>query len=592
MTRYRPQSSDTYPATRLPSRLSGLVGFALTTLATAGLAAPPDAGSLLREEMRRDQPMAPAMPPTPEAMADTPSKVEPVAKPVATVMVMGFRLKGLTSFSEAEAQGLLQPYIGQTMTVDAMHRAAEKLEKWLRSQGLFAARAYIPPQELKDGIIEIQVIEGQVEDIDVKRTPQTRLPESLFRQTMAESLPPGSALNQDKLERGLLLMNDLPATSARAVLAPGKSLGASRIVIEAAQGPVVSGGVEMDNTGNRFTGDLRTGAAISLNDPYGFGDQWSFRASTSRGSHFARAGYSVPLGSDGWKIGATAIESRYRLCCDSAVTVLNSSGQASALSGFITYPVIRTRLKNLSVSANVANRKFINRSAGATTSDKKSASQGMVVAGDWSDMVGLLGQGAYSTYSLQWTRGKINLDGWTADKTQDAVTAQSGGNFNKWNGQLTHLLRVTGSAAVYMGLTGQVAGKNLDSSEKFSLGGAQGVRAYPSGEGSGDEGWLMNLEWRQELAREWRMVAFADVGQVTLHRNPWANWNAATPGLENRYTLSGGGASLVWVPTPNSQVSATIASRMGNNPARDTTGRDSDNRPARVQLWLQGNAAF
>lgn len=581
-----------YLGTPLPSRLSGLVGLALATIATSGLAAPPDAGSLLREEMRRDQPMAPAMPPTPEAMADTPSKVEPVAKPVATVMVMGFRLKGLTSFSEVEAQGLLQPYIGQTMTVDAMHRAAEKLEKWLRSQGLFAARAYIPPQELKDGIIEIQVIEGQVEGIDVKKTPQTRLPESTLRQAMDRSLPPGSALNQDKLERGLLLMNDLPATSARAVLAPGKSLGASRIVIEAAQGPVVSGGVEMDNTGNRFTGDLRTGAAISLNDPYGFGDQWNFRASTSRGSDFARAGYSVPLGSDGWKVGATVIESRYRLCCDSAVTVLNSSGQASAMSGFITYPVIRTRLKNLSVSASVANRKFINRSAGATTSDKKSASQGMVVAGDWSDMVGLLGQGAYSTYSLQWTQGRINLDGWATDKAQDAATAQSGGNFSKWNGQLTHLLRVSNSAAFYLGLTGQVAGKNLDSSEKFSLGGAQGVRAYPSGEGSGDEGWLMNLEWRQELAREWRMVAFADVGQVTLHRNLWANWNALTPGLENRYLLSGGGASLVWVPTPNSQVSATIASRIGNNPARDATGRDSDNRPARVQLWLQGNAAF
>jgi hemolysin activation/secretion protein len=137
-----------------------------------------------------------------------------------------------------------------------------------------------------------------------------------------------------------------------------------------------------------------------------------------------------------------------------------------------------------------------------------------------------------------------------------------------------------------------MANKNLDSSEKFVLGGPQGVRAYPTGEASGDEGWLLNLEWRQELNNEWRVVGFVDHGQITLHNTPWANWNAATPNLSNRYSLSGAGVSAVWTPMPGTQISTTLATRLGNNPARDATGRDSDNRSSDTRVWVQGSVAF
>ena len=79
---------------------------------------------------------------------------------------------------------------------------------------------------------------------------------------------------------------------------------------------------------------------------------------------------------------------------------------------------------------------------------------------------------------------------------------------------------------------------------------------------------------------------------MTLHETPWANWNAATPNTPNRYALSGVGASLVYSPVLGSQIAATVASRLGKNPARDATGRDSDSRPARILFWLQGSMAF
>ncbi|TRZ97294.1 MAG: ShlB/FhaC/HecB family hemolysin secretion/activation protein [Rhodocyclaceae bacterium] len=560
----------------------------LLSLATNAWAAPPDAGSLMREEILRDKAPAPLMPPKLDSVIDGKSVTDTGPKTIVTA----FRIVGLTAVPEAEATQFLAAFAGQSLSLDGLRRVADKFEQWLRSRGLFAARAYLPPQDIKAGVVEIRVLEGKVEGIDIKLKLDSRLSEDRLRAILAGALPPGGALEQERLERGLLLMNDLPATSARAVLAPGKDLGSSRVVVEAAQGPVMAGSAELDNTGNRFTGDWRLGAALSINDAYGLGDLWSLRAASSQGSTFMRAGYTVPLGSDGWKLGVALIESRYKLCCDATVAALDSNGEASALSGFVSYPLIRTRLTNLLVSANWASRGFVNRSLLVTTSDKTSETVTLGVNGDRSDMVGLMGLGAYTTYSAQWASGRINLDGWAADKAQDATTAQSQGGFDKWAGQVTHLLRLSNTSALYAGLSAQWAGKNLDSSEKFGIGGPQGVRAYPTGEASGDEGWLLSAEWRREINRDWRFVAFADYGEITLHHTPWANWNVATPSLSNRYALSGVGASVVWAPTPASQITASLASRLGKNPARDATGRDSDSRPPRPQLWVQGSLGF
>ncbi len=294
------------------------------------------------------------------------------------------------------------------------------------------------------------------------------------------------------------------------------------------------------------------------------------------------------MGINGAKIGATWITSHYQLCCDTAVSALDASGKAGALSGFFTYPFLRTRVANLAGSASWSERSFLNRQLGQTTSDKRSRTLTLGIQGDVSN---LGGADTYTAYAAQWITGRLDLSG-SPDQAQDASTAQSNGSFNKWTGQLSHLIRLNNQDAIYAGLSAQLAEKNLDSSEKFVLGDPQGVRAYPTGEAAGDAGWLLNLEWRRELNQKWRTTVFADYGEVRLHQNPWSNWNSTTPTLGNRYALAGLGASLVWTPSQNTQITSTLATRLGSNPARDTSGRDSDNRSDTMRLWLQGNLSF
>ena len=131
-----------------------------------------------------------------------------------------------------------------------------------------------------------------------------------------------------------------------------------------------------------------------------------------------------------------------------------------------------------------------------------------------------------------------------------------------------------------LAVSGQQAGKNLNSSEKFILGGANGVRAYPQGEGNGDEGWLANLELRHNFAQSVQGVLFYDAGSVNINRHSFA------AGANTR-NLSGAGiganAKLAAV-----QIKAYLAWRTGGG--LPTSEPVTSNRNPR--LWVQASMQF
>ena len=556
----------------------------LTTKAAVTLAAP-DAGSLFRDEtLAKPAAPKPAAAVDASAVVGAGGAVKALNDSGPKMRVKSYLITGLTALPEEDAQQFLAAYADKDLGVEGLNSVAERFEQWLREKGLFTARAYVPPQDIKDGKVDLRVLEGRLEGIDVKRTAGTRLSEESLAQTLAQALPVGAPLEQELLERGLLLANDLPAISARAVLVPGNELGGARVLIEAAQGPVLTGTVDLDNGGNRYTGEWRAGASIAINDPLGRGDQWTLRASGSEGSSLLRAGYVTPFGTEGWKAGVNLIDSRYKLCCVAEAGALDSEGGATAVSVFASYPLIRSRMNNLTLSTSAAQRAFNNRAGGVSTSDKKSDSFSLGFNGDRSDVQGLVGLGGYTTYSALMTSGKVLADVLPGDQSQ--------GSFDKWGLQVAHLMRVSKQSAVYGSVSAQWAGKNLDSSEKFVLGGQQGIRAYPTGEAAGDSGWLVNLEYRHELNNQWGVVGFVDYGSVQQRHSVFDGWNSANPSMVNNYDLAGAGASLAWSPAQGRQVTLTLANRIGDNPGRSATGNDSDGKADSARLWLQSSFAF
>ena len=136
-----------------------------------------------------------------------------------------------------------------------------------------------------------------------------------------------------------------------------------------------------------------------------------------------------------------------------------------------------------------------------------------------------------------------------------------------------------------MSLAGQKASRNLDSSEKFVLGGAYGVRAYAQGEASGDTGYLATAELRYSIAWDklpgvLQPFAFVDGGSVTINEQPFVT------GINNRRNLAGGGIGLSWAKANDFQLKLTLATRIGHQPS---VASDTDRH---TRGWLQAIKYF
>jgi hemolysin activation/secretion protein len=136
----------------------------------------------------------------------------------------------------------------------------------------------------------------------------------------------------------------------------------------------------------------------------------------------------------------------------------------------------------------------------------------------------------------------------------------------------------------FVGFSGQLADKNLDNSEKFQLGGAMGIRAYPTGEGSGSDGRMLNFELRHRLDIGVTLTGFYDWGHVDELHNP----NENNPTLINSYDLKGFGLSAGYNFSNGVSVKATWATREGSNPnPKIPSGFDQDGSRDRNRFWLQ-----
>jgi hemolysin activation/secretion protein len=163
----------------------------------------------------------------------------------------------------------------------------------------------------------------------------------------------------------------------------------------------------------------------------------------------------------------------------------------------------------------------------------------------------------------------------------DAASAQTHGSYSRLSYSLSRLQRIGASQQLWLLVTGQNASKNLDSSEKFSLGGANGVRAYPLGEASGDEGYRATLELRHQVLPLVQASVFYDIGSVSINKTPFG------PTANNRRTLSAVGVGLN-ASIRRVQLKASLAWRASSEQANSIPA-SAIHAP---MLWVQAAVPF
>lgn len=510
------------------------------------------------------------------------------------VTVKAFRIVGATVYAEQDLLGLVQSFQDRPLGFADLEQAAAAITYFYRKNGYLVARAYVPEQQIKDGIVEIAVLEGRVGRVDLQmRSPNGRMTSAVAEEVVTGSVKPGEVVKEDEVERGLLLLNDLPGMDIRSTLVPGASVGTSDLIVEAYEAYWINGSVDADNFGNRYTDRARFGATLNLDSPTRAGDRFSLRVlSSGSNMSYGRLSYLLPVGVRGTKLGAAYSHVDYKLGRE--LDPLSATGDAGVASLFALHPFERTRRFSLFGTFGFDHKTFINRAGGAVTSDKTADLFSAGMSGESRDFAG---GGGVNSFDVTLAGGDLDLGGSASDRTADATSARTEGRFYKIGYRAARLQRLADEISFYAAWHGQRASTNLDSSEKFVLGGPLGVRAYPQGEASADEADLLNLELRWDTTAAWapghfQWTAFVDAGRARLHRKLWSGWEGGNTRLTNVYSLYGTGIALAWSARNRYLVRASYAHKLGANPGRDSNDRDSDSTNDSGRFWLQAVTWF
>lgn len=541
---------------------------ALSSVASAQ----PDAGTLLRQiEQAQPQPLprqaVPSKPLEPEALK---------APEGLTVVVKEFRFAGNTLLTNEQLAPVVASYLNRPVGLGELRKAAAAVADAYRLAG-WIVRAYLPQQEIRDGIVTIQIVEAVFSGAVLDGAEPHRFSSSAALRMIDAAQPKGTRLNAGAIDRALLLIDDLPGIAATGSLRAGREKGETELAVKLADEPLTRAEAGIDNAGSRATGPEQFLANLNINSPLGYGDLVTVNVIHTKGSDYLRLAGSLPAGGDGLRIGINASALKYRLVATEFVP-LHGKGTSGTVGLEASYPLIRSRLKNLYLSANADDKAFDNQAQGATTTRYRTSSITLGLAGNLFDNAG---GGGVNSASIAIIDGNLNLDG-SPNQASDAATTRTAGRFTKLRYSLSRQQVVMDKVSLYAALSGQLAGKNLDSSEKFYLGGMSGVRAYPAAEGGGSEGEMLNLELRWKLSPGFSVTPFYDWGRVRINRD---NGFAGAPQL-NAYSLNGAGAALAWQWESGATAKAVWARRLGNNPNPSATGLDQDGTLFRDRLWL------
>lgn len=494
-----------------------------------------------------------------------------------SVLVNDLRFSGVSVYSSAELLKIAGFAPGSQLTLPELQAMAARVTAYYRSNGYFVARAYLPEQDISGHVVTIEVVEGHFGTVTLRN--QSRLPNGLAEGAL-KGLDSGDVITIAPIEHRLLLLSDFPGVKVKSTLVPGSMPGTTDLVVDIDPGHRVNGSVDVDNGGNPYTGEIRAGATLNINELAGQGDVLSFRGVTSGpGLNYGRVTYQMRFG----RATAGVAYSRLEYELGKQFKVLGAHGTATVASVFGSVPLIRSRDSNLYVGAGYDDKRFDDRidlipTANRVARDKVGS---VLLYGNHNDHVG---GGGTTSFFVSVSAGNFDIRT-PAALAADAASARTDGGWGKLWFNVGRAQRLNDVWSLYASVTGQLASQNLDSSEQFILGGMDGVRAYPQGEAYGDEGILVDLEARMllqglssRLRGQVHLLGFVDAGHVTISKDPWF------PGSNSR-NLNGAGVGVLWDNPGDFAVRTYYAFKVGNEDAISAPDRSG-------RFWIQAIKYF
>lgn len=565
-----------------PYALNAIAVLLFSSLVSSTNAAPPqipNSGLLMRES--REMPELPQH--KPEVNIENAEQPRPPMQRQSDlrVTVQNFLFSGNSQFSNGALQVLLTKYKGHPISFDDLQAAATIITDYYRKAGYLIAHAYLPAQSIKNGVVEIVVLEGHLdgshlEGNSIELMGDTRINKNVLQRFLNTSKK-GDLVTDADLSHLSLLVNDLPNIESKVVLSPGSKTGTTALALKVKEKPLINGYVSTDNHGLYSTGYYRFDGGININDPFGLGDQLSLRTQTTEtGDAVAGwADYNLPINGYGTRLGINFSQLNYSL--GRSFTPLDADGLARTVGASLTHPLYLSRDARITGIAHYEHR-WLQDNIGYPNypnphNDREINLMNFSFSGSLYDK--LIPAGGLTQGFVSVSAGEVYFTNQIAAIADSATGLNTNGGYHKFDWQLSRTQNIWGDVqwgevSLYANFSGQVASKNLDSSEQISLGGPNAIRAYPVGEGSADEGWIFNGESRYNLPTipyvpgNFQLIGFIDTGFSRINANPLLG-----DGHNSRH-LTGYGFGINWLGVEGFNVRTSLAWRdIGTQPTSD-----------------------
>ena len=489
-----------------------------------------------------------------------------------TATELRFTLTGITvehedmKLSDEALDKRLKDYIDKEIGEKELNAAINSVTEYARTHGYPAASAYIPDQTAVDGKLTVKIEPGRYGRIKLENS--SRLNSKLAAGIMS-GLHEGEIIRTNSLETALYNLRDLNGVDTVGILSPGEAQGTSDLTVKIADSKQTSVILYAENYGSKSAGRYRYGIQGDYNNPLGTGGKFTlgYLLSNQKQRNY-NVSYEMHLGHSATKVGIGYSHADYEL--GSVFSALGAKGTADTYSFYGRTPLLNTSNNVLNLIYGYNYRDITDELANYNISWEKHSHAFNL------GLDGLLrSTGNVLTYNVGMTTGTLVPDSDTA--RMQAAVGGTEGRFTKGTFEVTGVHAFDPHFDVMLKLSGQKAASNLDSSEHIYLGGAKGVRAYPQGEASGDEGILGTFELRYHTkVKGLTLSTYFDAGHVNISKN----------GTDGNMTLKGWGIGVTYIKPNNWFARFDYARRIGSDELM------SEDAKSRQRMWFLAGVMF
>ena len=416
-----------------------------------------------------------------------PEAVTPQAPAGPKILIKKINVIGVTLFADDKIKAITSQYENQELNLREIQKIADLITDLYRQKGYITSRAYVPPQKMEEGTLEIRVMEATVGDVQIKgnRFYSTKLIKKYV------SVKKGEPFNYNALKQDLVDINEHPDRNAKAVLAPGKDPGSTDVVLDVKDSLPMHIGFGYNNFLSRFVRRNDYNTAFTHNNLLGQDDiltvQYHRADANDYWNYSVRYLYPVTKSLD---LGIFA--ARSKLVLGREFTDVNSRGKSRIFSIYGTQKLIKNDSFTLNLNFGFDYKDVYNFLAGDISSQDRLR---IGKAGFDFNLADDFGRTIISddfNYGFPGIMGgtKAHLD--PSDKPTSRTGA--GGEFLKNTLNIVRLQKLFFDSTLLWKNQLQFSPSILTATEQFQVGGPANNRGYPIAEFVGDRGYSMVWE--------------------------------------------------------------------------------------------------